>query len=50
MSWLQQTDEQQRRHEEELAEDRDNWIGKEPPWWHWQEYKMWKQEQEDGHE
>ncbi len=34
MSWLQQTDEQQRQDEEEMKADWDNWISKEPPWWH----------------
>jgi len=46
MSWLQQTDEQQRQDEEEMKSDWDNWISKEPPWWQFIEYRKWKQEQE----
>jgi len=47
MSWQQQTDEQHRRHDEEMWDDWNKWIAKEPPWWKWQEYRLWKQEQEN---
>ena len=45
MSWLQQTDEQQRQDEEEMKQDWDNWMSKEPPWWKIIEYRKWIEEQ-----
>lgn len=48
MSWLQQTDEQQRRDEEEMAQDWMNWTKKEPSWWQFIEYRKWVEEKEDG--
>ena len=34
MSWQQLTEEEQRRHEEEIAKDLDDEMSKEPLWWH----------------
>ena len=47
MSWLQQTDEQQRQDEEEIEQDWMNWTAKEPPRWKFLEWAKWKQEQEN---
>lgn len=49
MSWQQQTDEEQRRDEDELALDWDNWTSKEPPWWLFIEYRKWMEKQ-DGYD
>ena len=46
--WQAQTLEEQRRDEEEMKSDWDNWISKEPAWWQIQEHRKWLQEQEDG--
>jgi len=46
MSWLQQTDEQQRQDEEEMKSDWDNWISREPAWWRIQEHRKWLEEQD----
>ncbi len=45
-AWQQQTSEEQRRHDEELAEDWDNWVSKEPPWWKILEHRKWMEEQD----
>ena len=41
------TDEQQRRHDEEMWDDWNKWTAKEPHWWQFIEYRKWKQEQEN---
>ncbi len=46
--WHCQNSEEQRREEEEMKAERDNWMSKEPPWWQFQDHRMWEQEQEDG--
>jgi hypothetical protein len=43
-SWQQMTDEEQRRHKDELKEY-DNWMAKEPTWWKFLE--EWAKEQLD---
>ena len=46
--WQQLTSDEQRRDEEEMLQDWDNWISKEPPRWKFLEYAAWKREQENG--
>jgi len=49
MSRQQMTDEQQRRHDEEMWDDWNKWTAKEPPWWKILEHRKWMEEQ-DGHD
>ncbi len=48
MSDWQQDDTEQHRHEDELNDDWDNWMRKEPEWWQFLEWKKFREEQDDG--